>query len=323
MRLRHQLYYLAKPFLPWRLRIAMRRAAASRALKACAGTWPINPSAATPPSGWTGWPGGKRFALVLTHDVEGPEGLANCRRLAEAEMKLGFRSCFNLIPEGTYRVKAELRQWLQNHDFEVGVHDLHHNGFLYSSATAFRRKAQRINDYLRAWNANGFRSGFMFRNLEWLHQLDIDYDTSTFDTDPFEPQYDGTGTIFPFWVGHDSEQPRPASSNDGQAGTAKERGGYWELPYTLPQDSTLFLVLRETTNDIWRRKLAWLADHGGMALINVHPDYLDLGARRNGRSASVSDHYLDLLDHIRTTFPDSYWHCLPREMAAFFKTRQQ
>jgi len=30
-----------------------------------------------PAPGWSGWPDGKKFALVLTHDVEGPEGLAD------------------------------------------------------------------------------------------------------------------------------------------------------------------------------------------------------------------------------------------------------
>jgi hypothetical protein len=43
----------------------------------------------------------------------------------------------------------------------------------------------------------------MLRNLDWLHDLDVQYDASTFDTDPFEPQPDGRHTMFPFWM------PRP------------------------------------------------------------------------------------------------------------------
>ena len=53
---------------------------------------------------------------------------------------------------------------------------------------------------MREWNAVGFRSGFMHHNLDWLHDLEVSYDSSTFDTDPFEPQPDGANTIFPFWV---------------------------------------------------------------------------------------------------------------------------
>lgn len=48
--------------------------------------------------------------------------------------------------------------------------------------------------------AVGFRSGFMLRQLDWLHDLNVLYDTSTFDTDPFEPQPEGSRTIFPFHV---------------------------------------------------------------------------------------------------------------------------
>src|SRR6516164_8618023 len=38
--------------------------------------------------------------------------------------------------------------------------------------------------------------------------------------------------------------------------------GYVELPYTLPQDSTLFILLGEKTTNIWQRKLDWIAQHG-------------------------------------------------------------
>src|SRR5438093_11418122 len=47
----------------------------------------------------------------------------------------------------------------------------------------------------------------MLRNLDWLHDLDVQYDASTFDTDPFEPQPDGMDTIFPFWVPAPSPLP--------------------------------------------------------------------------------------------------------------------
>ena len=40
----------------------------------------------------------------------------------------------------------------------------------------------------------------MFHNLSWYHDLEIAHVSSTFDTDPFEPQPDAAGTIFPFWI---------------------------------------------------------------------------------------------------------------------------
>ena len=172
--------------------------------------WPIMPGSERPPEGWPGWPDGKKFAVVLTHDVEGKAGLEKCWDLMQLEKAMGFRSSFNFIPEGSYRVPAALRQELAQSGFEVGVHDLKHDGLLFQSASRFRKNAIEINRHLREWNAVGFRSGFMLHNLDWLHQLEIDYDLSTFDTDPFEPQPEGRHTIFPFWVS--APVPQPSSS---------------------------------------------------------------------------------------------------------------
>jgi glycosyltransferase involved in cell wall biosynthesis len=261
------------------------------------------------PQDWPGWPGGKKFALVLTHDVEGKTGLQKCRSLMQLELDLGFRSSFNFVPEGDYRVPAELREELTAAGFEVGIHDLKHDGHLFSSHRSFKRRALRINDYAREWRASGFRSGFMLRNLDWLHDLDVRYDASTFDTDPFEPQPDGGHTIFPFWV------PRPNGNGSTLNATSD---GYVELPYTLPQDSTLFLVLRETTPEIWMRKLDWLAEHGGMVLLDTHPDYMSFSQSRQTSTEYPAALYREFLTYVRSRYAGEYWHALPKEVAARF-----
>src|SRR4029453_17418222 len=269
--LRNRTYYRLKPLVPQALRTAIRRKLAMRLRKRIGEVWPIMPGSERPPENWPGWPEGKKFAVVLTHDVESNVGLQKCRSLMEMELDHGFRSSFNFIPEGSYRVPAQLREELTARGFEVGIHDLKHDGHLFSSYRGFKRRSVRINDYAREWGASGFRSGFMLRNLDWLHDLDVQYDASTFDTDPFEPQPDGGHTIFPFWV----PRPKGSSANGHESISASSsRAGYVELPYTLPQDSTLFLVLRESTPEIWMRKLDWIAQHGGMVLLDVHPDYM-------------------------------------------------
>jgi glycosyltransferase involved in cell wall biosynthesis len=296
----NKIYYLAKPFLPLYLRRAVRRWFALRKRSKSSAVWPFLPGSERPPPGWPGWPDGKTFAFVLTHDVEGPSGLDQCRQLMELEKKMGFRSSFNFIPEGNYRVSKELRDDLTSNGFEVGVHDLRHDGKLYCGRQGFAANAARINAHLKEWRAVGFRAAFMFHNLAWLHDLDIEYDTSTFDTDPFEPQPDGAATIFPFW-------------REGAHGR-----GYVELPYTLPQDSTLFLLFGEPNPDIWLRKLDWVASHGGMALVNVHPDYLRFeGGVANHRTFPV-DFYARLLQYVREKYGHSVWHALPKEVAEWY-----
>ena len=294
------LYYAIKPAIPHNVRLALRACLAARQRRRAENVWPINHSTAQPPEWWSGWPGGKRFAFVLTHDVEGRKGLERCKSLAELEMKLGFRSSFNFVPEGEYDTPSWLRSFLVENGFEVGVHDLHHDGTLYRSKADFSAGARRINQHLERWQAVGFRSAFMFHNLEWLKELNVLYDASTFDTDPFEPQPDGAKTIFPFWV----ERP------DGS--------GYVELPYTLSQDSTLYLILGEKTNDIWKRKLEWLAQRGGMALVNVHPDYTAFGERVNRNEFPVTL-YEEFLEHVSREFGEDAWCTLPRDAAEFVR----
>ncbi len=94
--------------------------------------------------------------------------------------------------------------------------------------------------------------------------------------------------------------------------------GYVELPYTLPQDSTLFLVLGEKTNDVWKRKLDWVAKHGGLALVNVHPDYVAFDGRTS-RSEFPAALYEDFLAYVKTHFGDTAWFALPRDAASFVK----
>jgi glycosyltransferase involved in cell wall biosynthesis len=132
--------------------------------------------------------------------------------------------------------------------------------------------------------------------------LGAEYDASTFDTDPFEPQPDGVGTIFPFWV------PGP----DGN--------GFVELPYTLIQDFNLFKVLRARDISIWKRKVDWIAEHGGMVLVNTHPDYMCFDGRENRDEYAVSS-YEELLRYVRDKYEGSYWSALPREVARYYRER--
>ena len=63
-----KIYYHIKPFIPRRVQVQLRRMRTLWKLNRCADVWPIDIKAAHPPQGWAGWPDGKRFALVLTHE---------------------------------------------------------------------------------------------------------------------------------------------------------------------------------------------------------------------------------------------------------------
>ena len=106
---------------------------------------------------------------------------------------------------------------------------------------------------------------------------------SCFDYDPYQPFPGGTGCIWPFMAGR-----------------------FVELPYTLPQDHTLFHVLGVHDISIWKEKSRWLHANRGTILSLTHPDYL----MQPGR-LELYEEFLVFLNGL-----DSSWKCLPRELAA-------
>ena len=240
------------------------------------------------------WPGGKDFAFVITHDVETEEGYRDIPRLVELEKKFGFRSLFTIVPE-KYKIDTAYLAELRADGFEIGLHGLKHDGHLFFSKKAFSRREKAINKYIDDWGVQGFRSPFSHRNPDWMKGLKCDYDLSFFDTDPYEPMPGGTMSIWPFFL-HD----------------------FVELPYTLPQDFTLFIVKEENSIDIWRDKIDFIEKEKGMVLFIAHPDYINFINRP--QKYKYSCHlYEQLLSFIKTK--ENYWHALPKDVAKWWRSR--
>ena len=300
LRLTYKIYYIIKPIFPRSFQILIRKIRFYFKQKKNSGQWPIDEKSGGHPAGWQGWPHNKKFALVFTHDVDSEKGLQRCIDLMNIEKKLGFKSSFYFVPE-LYQNSLQLREKLKNNGFEVGVHGLNHDGRLFQSKKIFDERAVRINQYLKEWESEGFRAPCMHHNLEWIADLDIKYDASTYDFDPFEPQGGGVRTIFPFIV----------NNNDKES-------SYVELPYTLPQDFLLFVLKGEKTIDIWENKLEWIARKGGMALFITHPDYMKFNKQDDDLEKYPVKYYMEFLMHIKSHYKGQYWHALPKEIASFW-----
>jgi peptidoglycan/xylan/chitin deacetylase (PgdA/CDA1 family) len=221
--------------------------------------------------------------------VETAAGQDQVAALAELDASYGFRSSFNFVPE-RYAVDHNLLAQLRTRGFEIGVHGLKHDGKLFSSYQEFIRRAQSINRYLKDFGAVGFRAPLTHRNPVWMQTLEIDYDLSFFDTDPYEPISGGTMSLWPFEIGR-----------------------FVELPYTLVQDYTLTEVLRETTPRLWLEKADFIRGYGGLVLVNTHPDYL-----KNPITRSV---YVQFLAAMRRR--SDFWQALPMEVASWWRARSQ
>lgn len=297
-------YYALKPFIPRRMQLALRRAYAPRQAKAQFPAWPVESSLVEhrdahllgrlrasgterlPFVNW--WPGRKRFASVLTHDVEGPSGVANVMRVIELERRYGFVSCWNFVAEW-YPIPDGLFAEVRAAGCEIGLHGILHDGKLFSDRATFEANLPKIRAYMQAWDVVGFRSPATGRNAQWMHELPVEYDSSFPDSDPFEPQPGGCCSIMPFRF-----------------------GDVVELPITLTQDHTVWEILRSPGIELWRRKSEWLMANHGLINLIVHPDYV-VEQRRLDRYEAFLAY---LAEH------DDGWHALPRDVARWWRQRE-
>jgi hypothetical protein len=89
------------------------------------------------------------------------------------------------------------------------------------------------------------------------------------------------------------------------------------------QDSTLFLLLQERNADIWKRKVDWIAQQGGMALVNVHPDYLTFSGQQSSSREFPLARYEDLLTYVKRRYAGVYWNALARDLARWFRSQRE
>ena len=298
-----RVYYGLKPLLPRSLTRRMKRAYGARRAVGTRLGWPVETRYVDFQFGLVRrllealgrssvpfidfWPRSTAYALILTHDIETAEGQSFAREIADLDASFGFRSSFNFVPE-RYPLDRGLMEELRARGFEIGVHGLRHDGRDFASYQLFMRRAMRMNQYIHDFGATGFRSPLTHRNPEWMQALDIDYDLSFFDTDPYEPIAGGTMCIWPFQLGR-----------------------FVELPYTLTKDYTLTEVLGETSPRLWLEKVDFIRAHHGMVLLNTHPDYL--------RRPSTRRVYAEFLAAMSERA--DFHHALPRDVARWWRAR--
>lgn len=296
-------YYAVKPVVPRALQIALRRKYAKRQAQAEFPRWPIEPilversraelraqvsaagGEAVPTLGL--WPEARRFAAILTHDVEGPVGVRNVRKVLEVERRHGFVSSWNFVAEW-YPIEDGLFDHIRAMGGEIGLHAIKHDCKLFSSRASFEADLPKIHHYLKEWGAVGFRSPATHRNADWMPELGCLYDSSFPDTDPFEPQAGGCCSILPFFL-----------------------DDLVELPITLVQDHTLWEILQSESIEQWTQKSDWLIEQQGLINLITHPDYLD-----TPRRLRLYEEFLEYL-----AAQTGGWHALPREVARWWRDR--
>jgi hypothetical protein len=74
----------------------------------------------------------------------------------------------------------------------------------------------------------------------------------------------------------------------------------------------------ERAINIWKRKLDWIVEKGGMALLITHPDYMNFEGGKPKLGEYPARHYEDFLAYIENNYKGQYWHALPRDVGRFW-----
>ena len=239
------------------------------------------------------WPDGYSNCLIMTHDVEDSSGKEFCSKLMDMDEAAGLRSSFQIVPEDRYPVSQNFLASITNRGFEVNVHDLKHDGRLYAEHCEFLRRAARVNEYIKEFGAEGFRSGILYRNADWYDAFEFSYDMSIPNVAHLDPQRGGCCTVLPYFIGN-----------------------IVELPLTCTQDYTLFHILNDYSLELWKRQVSLISCNYGLVSFVVHPDYIIAPQARRTYEALLN--YLSELHAAGQT-----WHALPREVAAWWRERAQ
>jgi len=298
-------YYLLRPLLPVAIRKHLQRSWLKDWQTLTFPRWPVDTTveavleaavgeiierAGRLPFIWF-WPDGHQACAILTHDVETAKGRDFCGSLIETEQRFGVVSSFEIVPEQRYEVTDDFLSSIRSRGCEICVHDLNHDGRLFTSKELFLERASRINDYAKRFGAVGFRSAVMYRNVDWLQHLSFEYDMSIPNVAHLDPQRGGCCTIMPFEVGN-----------------------LLELPLTTTQDYPLFYNLNRYDIDLWKEQIEIIIRKYGLISFIVHPDYIT-----ESRGLHVYEELLDYIGQLRGS--RQVWHALPRDVSRWWRQR--
>jgi hypothetical protein len=239
------------------------------------------------------WPDGYSSCATMTHDVETVVGRDFCGTLMDLDDAFGIKASFQLIPEVRYEVSDEFLHTLRDRGFEINVHDFNHDGDLFLNREEFLRRVARINDYGRKFRSSGYRSGVLYRNLDWYEFFDCSYDMSVPNVGHLDPQRGGCCTTKPYFIGK-----------------------ILEIPVVATQDYTLFHILRQYSMELWDHQIELILQQNGLISFIVHPDYL-----LEERARDVYTTLLCRLTQLREQ--SKMWIPLPRQLNDWWRSRTE
>ena len=204
---------------------------------------------------------GRKYACLITHDVDSQEGLSRALVLKRIEERYDIQSIW-FIPTEQYKLDSGVLSKLANHG-EIGAHGTRHDGKLIrlsrNSINKQLSKAKYVLEDILGLNVVGFRAPLLQHSrmvFEGLFEAGYVYDSSVPSWEPRHPsrmKSYGIGTVYPFNVGK-----------------------IVEIPVSVPQDHQMIQVLNlsvKQTVEKWLEMKEAIKKLGGVCTFLVHPDY--------------------------------------------------
>lgn len=201
------------------------------------------------------WPNNKKFAIVISHDVDKKDGIRNADKFLELESRKGLRSTWFLL-SNYYHIEKSFLDKIVRNKCEIALHGYNHdNKIAYLNESMIKKRLNHGFGKFKGYKLKGFRSPALLTTpmLEKVLSKHFLYDSSVVDTEMFLSDSKNTGccTVFPFF-----------------------RNNILHLPITIPIDS--LLIFRSFTQNqiynLWVKKIEHIRKMGGLALLATHTE---------------------------------------------------
>lgn len=240
------------------------------------------------------WPNGKKYAFVLTHDVDSKWVYQkdNLKTFFDTEEQVGVKGAWFFVGN-LYKHDFEKIDFLFRQGHEIGLHgDNHDHKIAFLSKAHINKRLSMCRSFIDRYEIIGFRSPHYLRTPCFYEILKdyVKYDTSMHDSynsiSASNMTREGCSTVYPF----------------------KLSDCLLEIPITIPEDFELYKREKGPDSIVMTQleQINEVKTRNGIALLVIHPE---------PHLSSRKDYFEAFKEVLRAVSMDSdCWICRPKDI---------
>lgn len=247
------------------------------------------------------WKKNKKFAIVLSHDVDTDFIFKNksiLNSFLDLEQKYNFRSAWYFVTN-KYNINHDVLKDIEEKGHEIGFHsDKHDYRLPFIKEERIRKRLDKCRVFIDKYGIKGGRSPLFLRTQEYFSVLQnyLSYDSSCHDSTigPLSGLNEGCCSCFPFFINN-----------------------LLEIPTTICEGYTLMKLglKQEKITDIQFKKIEMIRELNGVVHLLVHPEPQISG---NKQGLQIYEKFLE-----RCSEFDDAWIILPKELDEWWRGRDK